>query len=118
MKRHTVMPETQTEFCFRMPIGSVSNDSNVKRMENQKFGGIVMRTLKEILSRDEERQDLRSMGRCYLVVLAFLVVFIFAMSFIVDNSNSFNSDFVDSSVEHSPRFNSPICSTGSIGVSD
>ena len=39
MKRHTVMPETQTEFCFRMPIGSVSNDSNVERMENQRFGG-------------------------------------------------------------------------------
>ena len=61
-----------------------------------------MRTLKEILSRDEERQDLRAIGRCYLVVLAFIVVFIFAMSYVTDNSNSHNSDFVDSSVEHNP----------------
>ena len=74
----------------------------LREWKTKDLEGIVMRTVKEILSRDEERQDLRSMGRCYLMVLAFLVVFIFAMSLIVDNSNSFNSDFVDSSVEHSP----------------
>ena len=47
---------------------------------------VAMRTLKEIWSRDEERQDLRTIGLCYVLVLAIILVFFFAMLFIEPDS--------------------------------
>ena len=69
-----------------------------KRLED-----VAMRTLKEIWSRDEERQDLRTIGLCCVLVLAIILVFFFAMLYIEPDFAPQRTDLTQAPTKYGPQ---------------